>query len=224
MNVSKRVSRFLALHCAKTFRTPKTFTFQGRKYRYFYHKYNRTWMNGRAVEIPVLWDFVKRCEGSVLELGNVLSHYFAVKHDILDKYEQSEGVINEDVVDFRPQKQYDLIISISTLEHIGWDETPRELTKVIRAVDNLISLLAPEGQFIATVPIGYNPELDRLLREGKVKYTKRDFMKQVSKKNIWAEARWGEVCNARFNEYPNALDFITFVNCAEMPSCGSGAR
>jgi hypothetical protein len=41
---------------------------------------------------------------NVLEVGNVLSHYFPVHHDVLDKYEKAKGVINEDVVEFSPAK------------------------------------------------------------------------------------------------------------------------
>jgi hypothetical protein len=38
---------------------------------------------------------------------------------VLDKYEQAPGVINEDVVSFSPPQKYDLIVSVSTLEHVG---------------------------------------------------------------------------------------------------------
>ena len=52
--------------------------------------------------------------------------YYKFEHDIVDKYEKKKGIINQDIVDYKPDKKYDLIISISTLEHVGWDETPRE--------------------------------------------------------------------------------------------------
>jgi hypothetical protein len=61
-------------------------------------------------------------ERNILEIGNVLSHYFPVNHDIVDKYEKADGVINQDVVHFYSPKKYDLIVSVSTLEHVGWDE------------------------------------------------------------------------------------------------------
>ena len=48
-------------------------------------------------------------------------------------------------LNLRPTKLYDLIISISTLEHIGWDEAPRDDTKILRALDNLMSLLSENG-------------------------------------------------------------------------------
>ena len=49
-------------------------------------------------------------------------HYFPADHEIVDKYEKGDGIVNEDIVNFRPGKKYDLIVSISTLEHISWNE------------------------------------------------------------------------------------------------------
>ena len=43
-------------------------------------------------------------------------------HDVLDKYEKGNNVINDDVVSFSTEVKYDLIVSVSTLEHVGWDE------------------------------------------------------------------------------------------------------
>jgi cyclopropane fatty-acyl-phospholipid synthase-like methyltransferase len=51
-------------------------------------------------------------------------------------------VINEDVVNFKSKKKYDLIVSISTLEHVGWDEKPM---KIPRAIENLKTLITPQG-------------------------------------------------------------------------------
>ena len=78
-------------------------------------------------------DFLEHhSSGKVLEVGNVLSWYGPVHHDVLDKYEVTSGVINQDVVDFVPRHQYNVIVAISTIEHVGWDETPRDPTKVLR--------------------------------------------------------------------------------------------
>jgi len=89
----------------------------------------------------------------ILEVGNVLAHYYPHQHDVLDKYEQAPGVMNGDVVDFRPGKLYDLIVSISTLEHVGWDEEPRDPLKFLRGVEHLTTLLAPGGRMLVTLPI-----------------------------------------------------------------------
>jgi hypothetical protein len=129
--------------------------------------YNYTWRNERAVEIPILWEIVKNTKGNILEVGNVLSHYFPVKHDVIDKYEKAPNVINLDVVDLDSSKKYNLIVSISTLEHVGWDEKPREPKKIVYALRKLKECLNPGGKIVLTLPLGYNKEVDKLLEEKK---------------------------------------------------------
>ncbi len=181
-------------------KSSRTFRFQGRHYGYFCHRYNNTWRNERAVEVPIIWQMVEgNREGRVLEVGNVLSHYFPVSHDVLDKYEANEGVINQDVADFQTSKKYDLIVSISTLEHVGWDEFPQSPRKILRAIDNLKSILTPGGKIAVTIPLGYNPVLDGLLINGKVPFTRRFFMKRVSRDNQWEEADWTEVVDSKYS-------------------------
>lgn len=47
------------------------FTFRGKQYRYFYHRYNQTWKNERAVEIPIARELVQEYRGrSILEVGS----------------------------------------------------------------------------------------------------------------------------------------------------------
>ena len=41
----------------------RRFKFQGKKYYYFCHKYNCTWTNERAVEIPIIWKIMKENTG-----------------------------------------------------------------------------------------------------------------------------------------------------------------
>lgn len=151
------------------FYSSRNFTIQGRNYKYFYHKYNNTWDNERAVEIPILMESFNENEGkNILEVGNVLSNYFSVNHDIIDKYEHAVNVNNQDIVDFHPSKKYNLIVSISTLEHVGWDEIRQDPTKIFKVRDNLKSLLTSKGICVVTIPIGYNKELDILLNENQL--------------------------------------------------------
>ena len=58
------------------------------------------------------------------------------------KYEIVGGMINEDVVEFHPSKQYDLIISIF-ISSVGWEETSRDPMKTLYAINNLKRLLGP---------------------------------------------------------------------------------
>ncbi|MGD0407030.1 MAG: hypothetical protein ABSB10_10335 [Candidatus Bathyarchaeia archaeon] len=178
----------------------KTFKFQGHAYNYFCNKYNTTWKNERAVEVPIVREIVKHCNGKILEVGNVLSHYYPVTHDVVDKYEKAKGVINQDVVDFRPSERYDLIVSISTMEHMGWDENHREPEKVLYALENLKSnCLAHRGIMVITAPLGYNPELDKLLKQGMIDLGKQYYMKRLSKDNLWKETEQNNVQNIRYD-------------------------
>lgn len=174
----------------KLFYSRRTFRFQGKDYKYFYHEANTTWMNERAIEIPIICSFVKKYKNyEILEIGNVLSHYFMFNHDIVDKYEIAEGVINEDVMDYRPNKSYKLIISISTLEHVGWDEIPKDPKKIFFALENLKNCLSHGGELIVTIPIGQNPILDNYLKTGEVKFTESYYFEKISKDNQWIELK-----------------------------------
>jgi SAM-dependent methyltransferase len=182
----------------RTFRRG-TFQFQGKTYPYFYRRYNRTLHNERIVEVPIVWDEVKRhAPARVLEIGNVLGQYFPIKHQVVDKYERARGVTNVDVVDFQPDQRYDVIAAISTLEHVGWDEEPREPEKFLRAVDHLATLLAPGGNLIVTLPVGWNPEVDRFLAEGRVPFTSIGYMKRDARENVWHEASASDVAGVGY--------------------------
>lgn len=106
----------------------------------------KTWHGERAVEIAIVLEMVKKYQGmNILEIGNVLSHHVKFEHDVLDKYEIAKGVINEDIVDFKSDKKYDLIVSVSTIEHVGWDEKPRDNMKILRAIENLKTIIVSRG-------------------------------------------------------------------------------
>lgn len=188
-----RIPNLLMALYHRTFKSG-TFTFRGQIYNYFYHRYNTTWRNERAIEVPIVRDIVKKYKGKrILEVGNVLPHYFPTQHTILDKYEKASGVINLDVVDFQPAEKYDLIVSISTLEHVGWDEEQREPRKILRALENLKGCSAPGGQIVVTLPLGCNREMDKLLEDGKIRFTEQYCLKQISRGNKWAEVAWDKI-------------------------------
>jgi SAM-dependent methyltransferase len=204
----------------KSFTHQEYFEFYGKRYNYFNHKYNTTGNNERAVEIPIIWDIVEWYYGKkVLEIGNVLSHYFPINHIILDKYETADNVISQDVVDFHPNDKYDLIISISTLEHVGWDEPQHEPNKIIKAVDNLNTILEPKGKLVVTLPLGYNSDMDRLLKEGKLKFDKQFYMKRVSEDNKWIEVGLEHVADIKYSEpFPCANGLVIGINEASEKS------
>ncbi|PIY80006.1 MAG: hypothetical protein COY80_05135 [Candidatus Pacebacteria bacterium CG_4_10_14_0_8_um_filter_42_14] len=182
----KKFNKSYLVH--KALQPLRNFSFQGKKYHYFCHKYNSSHLNERAVELPIVWAEVQRYKSyEVLEIGNVLSHYFPTKHLVVDKYEVAPGIINKDVVEFKTKKKFKLIISISTLEHVGWDEEVKSKGKIPQAIRHLQTLLAPGGTLFITLPLGYNSYLDEHLRTGKIKFDETFYMERVSKFNSWRE-------------------------------------
>ena len=178
------------------------FKFGDKEYDYFFHSYNTTWENSRAVEIPIIWQIVQEnADKVILEIGNVLRHYFDCCHDVVDLFERYPGVINKDVVDFFAEKKYDLVVSISTFEHIGWDETPRKPEKLLKAIQHVLeNILSPGGRLVITVPLGQNPAMERYLAAGKISFTQLSCMKQVEPVlNEWEEFSWAAIRDHEFS-------------------------
>lgn len=189
------------------------FILGNRSYKYFYHPYNETWKNERTVEIPIVYEFVREYRGKeILEVGNTMSHYFVVNHDVLDKYERDVDVINEDIVDFNPSRKYDLIVSVSTLEHVGWNETPKDPYKVLKALQSMEKLLAIGGKAVVTFGIGQNPVLDQLLRENKLRFTELRCLKRISRSNKWREVSWPEIAHAEYDRpFPKSNGLVVGI-------------
>jgi hypothetical protein len=177
-----------------------TFDWEGETRPLFVHPYNTTWRNERAVEIPLVWGWVQEAyaEGQrVLEVGHVLGHYLPTRHPVIDRFERAPGVANADVAEYDPDQSFDLIVSISTLEHVGFDEGTRDPAKAPAAVARLVSLLAPGGRLVATAPLGYNPDFDRLLRSGGFAFTRVRYLLRQTRTH-WRTATPNEVAGVRY--------------------------
>jgi SAM-dependent methyltransferase len=135
----------------------------------------------------------------------VLSHYVPVRHTVVDKYEVAPGVLNVDIRDFRPSGRFGLIVCISTIEHVGFDEEPRDPAKAGVAFADLRNLLAPGGRMLVTFPIDYNPSFDALVRDGAIRFDRLRFVKRVSASNRWREVEATEAFAASYDDpYPMA--------------------
>jgi hypothetical protein len=165
------------------------FYFQGNSYYYFINEYNSTYLNERAIEIPIATEyynaFLKTNE--TLEIGNVLKRYFpGLKHDVLDLYEGFEGVINEDVEFYKSDIRYKFILSVSTLEHVGFDgDEALDLDKLGRSINNITdNLLVEGGVLIATFPLKYNPSIDELFASN---FFQEKYAMQRGVFNLWKQ-------------------------------------
>ena len=188
------------------------FLFNGKLYNYYDAIYNNTSLNEREIEIPIIVDYLRRVPAqNILEIGNVLSHYFGnAAHDIVDKEEKANGVINEDIVKFAPNKKYDLIISISTMEHVGMEgdgvfRLSRGQVKL--GFENVKTLLTPTGKFVFTIPLYYNPDLDYLIKSEDLVFDETYTMERDMESQKWKQIEFSNLKGKPWNGFvQNALD------------------
>lgn len=211
----RRLLETLDFHLTRYLRFFSTFSFNGKRYRYFHHRYNQAHANERTVEIPLVRPLLDRYRPeNVLEVGNVLRHYGHSGHTVVDKYEPYPDVINVDIVNFKPQRRYHLIVSISTLEHVGWDETPKQPKKCLQAIAHLKTLLEPGGLFVFTAPLGYHPQLDAMVKNRRLPMQTLDFLCRLDQNNTWHQCTRQQALTHRYNSpYPfaNAILIATFI-------------
>lgn len=176
------------------------FEFGGRALAYHVDGGNKPFDNERAVELAVAEDVLRGHDpATVLEVGNVLSHYFDTSHAVLDKFEEHPAVTwNADVLSFVPPFAPALIISVSTLEHVGHVERPSDPTGFSRAIAALLTWLRPGGELVITVPLGYNPSVLALLEQPDQPFDDIRVMKRVSEDNEWIAATLGGVRDAAY--------------------------
>ena len=196
------------------------FEFEDKSLPLLYHRYNMTWANERAVEVPIAAEFLRRFAGKrVLEVGNVTSHYLDTGHTVLDKFERGPGIINADITDYAPGDRFELILSVSTFEHIGFDdETDGDSgVKISRAITTCRGLLAAGGQLVLTLPLGYNPALDRMIADGQLGCHCAIFLKR-SDRSAWqaVDAETAMACEyGRPFPYANAVMIAQFEGLPE---------
>ncbi len=190
----------------------RVFRFAGTDLHYEYHKYNRTYRNERCIEVAIGRFIISTYFGKrILEVGNVLPHYFTHQGDVLDKFETGKGVINQDIAEFQPSELYDLIISISTLEHVGWDEEVKDSQKVLKVWNRLISWLSPKGKLVVSVPLGYNPTLDQHLRSQAFPWSNITYLRRISPDNQWQEITPAESLGAQYNQPYQGANVVAVI-------------
>lgn len=141
---------------------PNQFEYDGEVLTRIDHVYNTTGISERGLELPIAIHWLEKYANRkpVLEVGNVLAYYdIPGERTVVDKYEVAPGVVNVDLFDVTDR--YGLIISISTIEHVGQDYGEEyDPEGPAKAVAHLRSLLLPGGVLCVTMPYGWRNELD----------------------------------------------------------------
>lgn len=206
--------RILCSRLVTPFLHARQFKFRDENLDYFYSHYNVTWCNERCVEVPIGRQWLARADGGdVLEVGHVLGHYGDRGHAVLDKYENAEGIINADITGWDTEQRFDLILSISTFEHIGFDDETdgNSGEKILAAIAACRGLLKTGGVLAYTVPLGYNPELDRLIEADALGQDRGWFLLRRGSRD-WAVVERAE---ARGTAYGRPFPFANALFIAE---------
>ena len=141
-----------------------------------------TWRTERCVEIALgRHAIASRSPTNVLEVGNVLPLYGVTRHVVLDKYERGAGVLNIDIVDYHPGRRFGLAVSLSTLEHVGWDEEPRDPGKAAGALQRLGAMA---DDLLVTIPVGVHREFEEAFVNGPFDHVQ--LLVRTSRRAHWA--------------------------------------
>jgi hypothetical protein len=92
------------------------------------------------------------------------------------------GVSNVDIMDYTPDRHFDLAVSISTLEHVGHDEHPRDPEKAAMALQRIDTLA---DDLLVTIPVGYNRELEGTFIDGP--FERVDLLVKTSRFARWEQ-------------------------------------
>lgn len=190
---------------------PKGFLFNNQTIPYENSYYNTSFFNERSVEIPLIKELLKNyTNADFLEVGNVLMHYgYNTPRDIVDKYEISDGVLNIDIEEYR-NKKYSLILSISTLEHVGLDEGEKIIDerKLERCIANIIdNLLVDKGLFIITLPVNYNHNVDKFIFDNKLFQEKFFIVKDNPFLNTWKKIDFDQI-EVKYRKKPILIEEV----------------
>jgi hypothetical protein len=157
------------------------------------------WRSERAIELGLgLAALEAHSSENVLEVGNVMPLAGRAGHTVVDKYERAPGVINEDILDFSPGRHYALALSLSTVEHIGWDEVPQEPEKAWAAVNTISDLVERQGSLLITIPIGCHTQLEANFVGDATPFDNVLLLVKRSRLARWEKRPLGERRNVRY--------------------------
>jgi hypothetical protein len=69
--------------------------------------------------------------------------------------------------------------------------------------------LKPKGKLLITVPLGYNTEVDEMIKDNLFSFTERYFMTRVNALNIWKETTLDYVL-----KYPSKISIAVLIYSA----------
>jgi hypothetical protein len=162
------------------------------------------WRTERGLELALAKRFwAQRERTDVLEVGNVVQGIGLTGHTIVDKYERGPGVLNVDIMDYEPTREFAGVLCISTLEHIGWDELPQDPDKAGQALRRIATM---GRDLLITIPVGCHRQLEREVIDGP--FDRVALAVKTSRTARWEQRPLEDVDNHRYGSpfaYGNAV-------------------
>lgn len=168
------------------------FVFKNKVFNYFDCKWHK--VSEKTLELALAYYYLKEAYKKgykVIEWGNVTrfnQHLFdfQLSHDVVDICEGP--TFKEDFEFWEPKHNYDFLLSISTLEHVGTGDNnlPKEgIQKTIKVAKRIPSI-APRA--LLTIPLQCNTELEDLILNNKEPFDiyNKTYYTRISEKE-WEE-------------------------------------
>ena len=153
------------------------------------NSYNAAATNERTIEIPLGFYFKDYFKNDIIEIGAVTPYYHNCQHEVYDLYDSYKKCIRKDFStcdDFYKNKN---ILSISTVEHIGFDNYSNQHGKYpVERWDGgfiiLQKIISSCNNYLLTIPIGYNPVLDHKILQSDISHL---ICKRTNRQNDWEQ-------------------------------------
>jgi hypothetical protein len=176
-----------------------SFRFGNREYKYFFHRHNCGFHPAHATERCVelaladCW-LAANANDDVVEIGAVTPYYWPGRvRIVVDPADDSSYVtMRQSVLDVDLSGA--VALCISTLEHVGSGEygQPSNSQLTCEAFEKVLS--EPKALFV-TIPLGYNPVMDQLLRTARLPAdVTLSFLTRSADGQHWKEERTLEPC------------------------------
>jgi hypothetical protein len=202
----------------------RTIELLGRRIPLHYEFRRWAWRSERCVELALGMRALRAHDSrDVLEVGNVMPLTGIGGHTVVDKYEKGPDVLNVDIVDYAPERRFGLVLSLSTLEHVGWDELPRDPGKAALALARLKDLSEPGGAMLVTIPVGTHRRLERAFTAPQSPFDAIALFVKTSRRARWTRREPSELSRYEYAR-PYALGNAILVGVRGDPFSTSSAQ
>ena len=120
--------------------------------------------NERTIEVPLGQYFIDQTQdkSNLIEIGATLPHYREEKHQVVDLDEKHPLAVNRDAYDMNFTGRD--VVSISTIEHVHFDETDQGTAiKIGHSAELAWRIVKQAQRYLLTWPIFHNLQLDAFM-------------------------------------------------------------